>query len=67
MQFTFAVLLVVIFPLLVDVVTILYIFKNNQLSQLKKVLWFSIVCLLPIFGAMAYFGFEKFAGKRQGF
>ncbi|TAH02507.1 MAG: hypothetical protein EAZ15_05020 [Sphingobacteriales bacterium] len=67
MQFTLAVLLVIIFPLLVDVVTIIYIFKNNQLSQLKKILWFSIVCLLPIFGAMGYFMYVKFAGKRQGF
>lgn len=62
MQFTLAVLLVVIFPLLVDFVTIFYIFKNNKFSQLKKVLWFSIVCLLPIFGALAYFMYVKFGG-----
>lgn len=65
MQFALAVLLVVMFPLLVDVVTIFYIFKNQQLNPTKKVIWFAIVCLLPILGAFGYFAYIKFAKNKQ--
>jgi|GEM_PF-5123150 len=60
MQFTIAVLLVIIFPLLVDIVTVLYIIKNINFSQSKKLLWIFIVCLFPIIGAIAYFTHLKF-------
>jgi hypothetical protein len=60
MQFTTAVLLVVIFPILVDILTINYIFKNPRFTINKKIGWIVLVCLLPIFGAMSYFAFQKF-------
>lgn len=59
MQLAIAILLVIIFPLLVDVITILYIFKNQKISQSKKLLWILLVCLLPMIGAMWYFMYLK--------
>lgn len=59
MQLAIAILLVIIFPLLVDVITILYIFKNQKISQSKKLLWILLVCLLPMIGAIGYFMYLK--------
>lgn len=60
MQFTVAVLLVIIFPLLVDILTITYIFKNSRLTLANKIGWIIWVCFLPIFGAVSYFAYQKF-------
>jgi hypothetical protein len=59
MQFTVAVLLIILFPIIVDIIIILDIFKNDKLNNSKKLLWICLVCLFPIWGAIIYFFTQK--------
>lgn len=49
------------FPLLVAVITVKHIFYNDKLADSHKLLWVTIVILLPLFGAIIYY----FAGKKS--
>ncbi|MDA9555557.1 PLDc N-terminal domain-containing protein [Pelobium sp.] len=47
------------FPLLVSLLAVSDIFKNEKLSNQAKLLWIVISILIPLFGAIAYFFFGK--------
>lgn len=48
-----------LFPLLVSVLAVKDIFKNKKLSNSKKLLWITVVILIPLIGAIIYFFFAK--------
>lgn len=55
------------FPLLVAVITAKDIFINQNLSSNVKLLWLTVVILIPLIGAIGYFFWGKPLASRKKF